>query len=53
MSDYKKMYTALFNQVTDTIRQLQEIQQQTEAMYLEDEVLDFPRPAEPPKEHCD
>ncbi|UWG96518.1 hypothetical protein LPY66_16730 [Dehalobacter sp. DCM] len=35
MADYKKMYTELFNKVTVIIEQLQEIQQQTEQMYIE------------------
>ncbi|AFV03475.1 hypothetical protein UNSWDHB_299 [Dehalobacter sp. UNSWDHB] len=35
MADYKRMYTELFNKVTVIIEQLQEIQQQTEQMYIE------------------
>ena len=34
MADYQKMYAALFNRITDVIGELQEIQQQTEEMYL-------------------
>ena len=34
MPDYQKMYAALFNRITDVIGELQEIQQQTEEMYL-------------------
>ncbi|MFI3313937.1 MAG: hypothetical protein R3Y62_08620 [Eubacteriales bacterium] len=37
MPDYQKMYTTLFNEVTDTIARLQEIQRQTEEMYLKEE----------------
>ncbi len=35
MADYKKMYTELFNKVTDVIEQLQEIQRATEHLYIE------------------
>lgn len=35
MADYKKMYFALFNKITDIIEDLQEIQQQTEEMFIE------------------
>lgn len=35
MADYKKMYAALFNKITEMIEDLEEIQQQTEEMYLE------------------
>lgn len=34
MPDYKKMYTTLFNEVTDAIERLQEAQQKTEELYL-------------------
>lgn len=36
MPDYQKMYTTLFNQITDTIEALQKIQQETEEMYMEE-----------------
>ena len=34
MPDYQKMYTTLFNKITDVIEELQKIQQLTEEMYL-------------------
>jgi len=34
MSDYKAMYTTLFNAITDAITALQEIQKQAEEFYL-------------------
>lgn len=34
MPDYKKMYFSLFNQVTNSIQQLEEAQQKTEKMYM-------------------
>jgi hypothetical protein len=34
MADYKKMYSILFNKITDLIEELQEVQKQTEALYL-------------------
>lgn len=34
MADYKKMYYLLFNKITDTISELQEVQQQEEEMYV-------------------
>lgn len=34
MRDYKEMYYALFNKITDVIEDLQKIQQLTEEMYL-------------------
>lgn len=37
MADYKKMYFLLFDKITDTIENLQEIQQLTEKMYLAQE----------------
>ncbi|MDY4783776.1 hypothetical protein [Pygmaiobacter massiliensis] len=37
MADYKKMYTTLFNKITQMIDDLEEIQQQTEEMYIEEE----------------
>ena len=33
MTDYKKMYTTLFNTMTDAITLLQDAQQKTEDMY--------------------
>lgn len=37
MPDYQKMYTTLFNKITDLIEELQKVQQLTEEMYMEDE----------------
>lgn len=37
MADYKKMYTSLFNDVTDAISSLQRAQQKTEELYLSDD----------------
>ena len=37
MADYKEMYYALFNKITDVIEELQKIQQLTEEMYIESE----------------
>ncbi|RPF47441.1 hypothetical protein EDD70_0226 [Hydrogenoanaerobacterium saccharovorans] len=34
MPDYEKMYTVLFNRVTDAIEQLQTAQQITEEIYV-------------------
>ena len=34
MEDYKSMYFKLFNQITDVIEQLKEIQATTEEMYI-------------------
>ncbi|MGE4213457.1 MAG: hypothetical protein AB7E42_01605 [Anaerotignaceae bacterium] len=34
MTDYKKMYFLLFNKITDIIKDLQDIQQQAEEMYI-------------------
>lgn len=37
MADYKKMYTSLFNDVTDTISLLQRAQKKSEELYLSDD----------------
>lgn len=37
MADYQKMYLTLFNKITDTIKNLEEIQQLTEEMYISEE----------------
>lgn len=37
MADYKNMYFVLFNKITDTIKELQEVQQQTEEIYTSQE----------------
>jgi len=37
MPDYQKMYTTLFNAVTDSIRLLQDAQMKVEELYIEDE----------------
>ena len=34
MDDYKSMYFSLFNQITDVIEQLKEIQSKAEEMYI-------------------
>lgn len=34
MPDYQKMYIKLFNKVTDVIAELQQIQKETEQMYI-------------------
>ena len=34
MPDYKKLYFSLFNNVSDVIKELQKIQQETEERYL-------------------
>jgi len=34
VTDYKKMYTSLFNDVTDAIARLQHAQQKTEDIYV-------------------
>lgn len=34
MADYQKMYTTLFNAMTDAISTLQEAQKKTEEMYI-------------------
>ncbi len=35
MPDYKKMYTNLFNKVTDIIEELQKAQKETEELYIQ------------------
>jgi hypothetical protein len=37
MTDYKDMYFLLLNKITDIIKDLQEVQQQAEDMYLAQE----------------
>lgn len=37
MADYGKMYLTLFNKITDVIGELEEIQQMTEKIYMEEE----------------
>ena len=37
MTDYKAMYFDLFNKITDTIRILQEIQQETERAFIDND----------------
>lgn len=34
MADYRKMYLNLFNKVTDVIEELQQIQRETEDLYI-------------------
>lgn len=35
MADYQKMYVRLFNKVTDVIEALQQVQKDTEQLYVE------------------
>ena len=35
MADYKRMYTTLFNRVTDIIEALQQAQREAEEIYIE------------------
>ncbi|ODA40245.1 hypothetical protein DSBG_2931 [Desulfosporosinus sp. BG] len=35
MVDYKEMYSILFNKMTDIIEEIQQIQRQTEEMYMQ------------------
>jgi len=35
MTDYQKMYIKLFNKITNVIEELQEIQRQTEQLYMD------------------
>ena len=37
MPDYQKLYTPLFNKITDIIEELQEVQRLTEELYLQSE----------------
>ncbi len=37
MADYQKMYSQLFNKITDVIIELQQIQEQTEELYIQSE----------------
>lgn len=37
MPDYQKMYKTLFNEVSDTIERLQQVQQQTEELYMSEQ----------------
>ena len=41
MEDYKKMYFELFNEITDIIERLKEIQLKSEERYVEAEEQDF------------
>lgn len=36
MADYRKMYLMLFNKITDVIGELEEIQQMTEKIYMDE-----------------
>ena len=53
MPDYKKMYCSLFNDVTVAITKLQQAQQKTEQIYVEDAepainiAKDGPKPKKP------
>ncbi|MBQ4100404.1 MAG: hypothetical protein IJC83_02525 [Oscillospiraceae bacterium] len=42
MADYKKMYGALFNQITKTIEDLQQIQRMVEEMYISADEMPIP-----------
>ncbi len=35
MADYKRMYAILFNKITQILEELEEIQRQTEEIYIE------------------
>lgn len=37
MPDYQKMYTTMFNRITDMIEELQELQRLTEKIYIASE----------------
>ncbi len=37
MTDYKEMYTLLFNKITETIENLQDVQKEVEELYLSQE----------------
>ncbi len=37
MDDYKEMYMKLFQQITETIQQLQAVQQEAEEIFLQQE----------------
>ena len=41
MPDYKTMYYTLFNQISKTIEDLQNIQQTVEEMFINDDKSDF------------
>lgn len=34
MADYEKMYYKLFNKITDIIKELEDVQKETEEMYI-------------------
>lgn len=42
MPDFEKLYFKLFNEITDTIEKLQQVQQKTEEMYLDMCEKEFP-----------
>lgn len=37
MADYQQMYLKLFNKVTDVIEELQQVQRETEELYIQGE----------------
>lgn len=37
MPDYQKLYTTLFNRISDVIEELQKAQQETEEMYISED----------------
>ena len=39
--DYKEMYSILFNKMTDIIEEIQQIQRQTEEMYIHSQDREF------------
>ncbi len=41
MVDYKEMYSILFNKMTDIIEEIQQIQRQTEDMFIHGEDREF------------
>jgi len=41
MVDYQHMYKILFNKMTDLIEEIQQVQRQTEEMYIDSKGLEF------------
>jgi len=39
--NYKEMYSILFNKMTDIIEEIQQIQRQTEEMYIDSKDIEF------------
>lgn len=56
MTDYQRLYYLLFNKITDVIAELQQLQQEAEALYIADGLPSLtllppepPKPPEPPE----